>query len=123
MRTMQKIKLQHYVPRFYLRNFSKLLDKNYIIQCFDKEKNKQFETIIENVGCEKFFYDSKEDTVQSVEKNLAKLEGMFNNSILNLIKLKDLSKLPINEKFMLSLFIAIQFLRSKERREGIMSKL
>ena len=115
---MSIVKIQHYVPRFYLRNFSNKINEGYKIHCFDKKENKQFETNIENIACEKFFYEDSNGS-QKIEKGLAKLEGMFNETLTKLIKLEDISRLTTDDRYMLSLFIAIQFLRSKEKRKGI----
>lgn len=116
---MVKIKLQHYVPRFYLKNFSKLEGKNHILKCFDKSEEKQFDTDIKNVACEKFFYDEEMNGEQLVEKKLSQLEGLFNQSIKKLIKLKNPDKLSVKDRGHISLFLAIQYIRTKETREMI----
>lgn len=111
------IKLQHYVPRFYLKNFAKVSNSNHLIDCFDKYTNNQFNTDVMNIACEKFFYDTEHDILQETEKSLAAIEGKFNESLSQLIKLRDISKISIEDRYFISMFIAIQSIRTKEERE------
>ena len=54
---------QHYVPKFYLKNFAiKKGPKTYMIQCFDKSNNKTFIANINDIAVEKYFYDKEEPT-------------------------------------------------------------
>ena len=52
---MNKVKNQHFVPRFYLKNFTDSNDKIFV---YDKTTYKVFQTAVENVACENYFYDS-----------------------------------------------------------------
>jgi hypothetical protein len=52
-----KTKIQHYVPRFYLKNFSKKKKGEFFLNCFDKSDQRQFEENIRKIGSEKYFYD------------------------------------------------------------------
>jgi hypothetical protein len=52
-----KVKLQHYVPQFYLKNFASKNKKTYSINCFDKINEKQFTSNVTNIACESYFYD------------------------------------------------------------------
>jgi len=112
-----KIKLQHYVPRFYLKKFAKVDNNNYFIDCFDKNTDNQFNTNVMNIACEKFFYDTEHDILQETEKNLAAIEGKFSESLSNLIKLRDISKISNEDRHFISMFIAVQYIRTKENRE------
>ena len=53
-----KVKIQHYVPRLYLRSFATKNRDAYLIHVFDKIENRSFQTNITNIGAEKFFYES-----------------------------------------------------------------
>ena len=112
-----KIILQHYVPRFYLRRFANEKGNNHILDCFDKYTNIQFSTTLMNVACEKSFYDTEHDVLQETEKNLAIHEGKFNKSLSKLIRLKDVSKISKEDRFCIAMFIAVQYVRTKENRE------
>jgi len=53
------VKRQHYVPRTYLKHFSKLIDDKYIINALPRLENKEkkiFESNIENVCLKKHIY-------------------------------------------------------------------
>jgi len=118
---MTKIKKQHYVPQFYLRNFS---SDGVTIQVYDKFTGKVFRANIKDVGSEKYFYDipNLEDelgveqfiekyfhsTEQSTSKTIANiLDGLNNNSFI---------KLHPKNRAALAEFLALQFLRTKRFR-------
>ena len=111
-----KIKIQHYVPRFYLRNFSVKKGKTYAIFCFDKVEGKIFYTNIERVGAEKYFYDADRDTNQTIEKAFGKVEVRFNEAYSRLIARENLSFLSEEEKVAIAFFVITQELRTKEYR-------
>ncbi len=115
----KKIKLQHYVPQFYLKNFAVKSKNNHLLFCYDKEEKRVFQTDVSNIACEKYFYDEDIDKEQKLEKDLASLEGLFSKSLQDLIECRDLTKLSVNTRFIISLFISIQLLRSKEERISI----
>lgn len=65
--------VQHYVPRFPLRNFC--AGEKPKIWAFDKNTGKSFETNVRNVAGERDFYDlSVGDATLSLEEGLSKLE-------------------------------------------------
>lgn len=121
MAVVQKIKIQHYVPRFYLRHFSKLQGKNYIVNCFDKSELTEFSTDISNVGCQKYFYDIDKDTYQLVERKLSAYEKEFNRIYNKLVKRKNLACLNWKEKEVIAHFVATQEIRTNEMREMLRS--
>jgi len=59
---MPPTKNQHYVPQFYLKNFS-ADDKT--IWVYDKSSKKSFRTGVANIAAERFFYDVAPDSVSS----------------------------------------------------------
>lgn len=80
------VKNQHYVPKAYLRFFSRKSKEDYYIAVIDKNKDKLFMTNIENVASGKYFYEvnSKPDNYweeyycKNIESSLPKI---FNNII------------------------------------------
>lgn len=117
---MEKVKIQHYVPRFYLKNFANQRGNEYWLNCFDKTDFRSFPVNIENIGCEKFFYEGTEDE-QRLEKALSKLERDFCKVYNKLVECRSLLCLNWTEKKILAHFVAVQDLRTKEHREVIRS--
>ena len=138
------LKSQHYVPKFYLKNFSKGNNK---IHVFSKENNKKFCANISKVANENYFYKipdmsqlSKELTLtekqkkQEIEKLLSSHDDKSSKALLRFLqhirsdKLKtvrfrnhNVRLLEIKEdlKFTLSIFFVLQDFRTKERKEFI----
>lgn len=115
---VEKVKMQHYVPRVYLQNFCTQEGDNYIINCYDKTDSHKFKTDIKNVAMEKFFYDTDKDVNQEVEKSLGDIEGSFNTVYQKLVENEDLTVLNEEERGVISSFVATQLIRTKEYREG-----
>ena len=109
------IKLEHYVPQFYLRNFS-VKDNGKTLFCFDKCTSKKFIVNIRNIACEKYFYDlTKED--KRIEINLARIESMLGAAYHKLITKQNLSSLSWIDRVSIANFVAVQELRTREMRE------
>jgi hypothetical protein len=70
------VRIQHYVPRFYLKQFSIRKGKEQYVYCFDKSQRKQFEVNIRRVGCESYFYTAA-GADQTTEEVLRKIESKF----------------------------------------------
>jgi len=111
----EKIKLQHYVPRFYLQSFSIKGRKNYLY-CFDKSKSNKLLVNNKNISSETYFYDTSEDDDQHIEKAFSCLESLFNFVYDKLIATEDLSCLTSLEKLKMAYFVVTQELRTKEHR-------
>ena len=75
--------LNHYVPRFYLKNFS-ILGNEKSVWCFDKASRKKFKICIANIGCEKGFYN------QETELFLSHVESKASPVLKKLIECKNL---------------------------------
>ena len=116
---MNRIKIQHYVPRFYLRNFSIDESNTERVYCYDKSNMKKFPTNISKIAYENFFNDSDGDIDQLLEKGLGKLESEYNIAYKSLINSKDIDKLSNKQRRTMSHFIASQLIRTKENREHI----
>lgn len=114
-----KTKIQHYVPRFYLKNFSITKEKPYLLHCFDKYASKTFVTDIRKIGCEKYFYEFSNETTNLLEKDLSLLESKFNIAYNKILHNKDLLSLTESERRDFAHFIAVQLLRTNEKRESL----
>lgn len=106
-------KAQHYVPQFYLRNFSTNQNGNYKIWCFDKSTLRSFQTNPKNVAQENRFYDFENEEGESVslENQLSIMEKEFKDAIYEICSDPSQNTLETN-KLALANFIAIQISRT-----------
>lgn len=119
---MSKVKTQHYVPRFYLKNF---MDSNERIWVYDKKNKSTFNPSIINVACENFFYDNDEiDLVFNEEQYLEKLysskEAEFAPFLLEFITKLESDKINVitsDDRETFSNYLVLQIDRTKEHRE------
>lgn len=124
-------KKQHYIPRTYLRQFSKINcssdDKKNKIFVFDKLLKKTYNSNVYNIACENLFYDIKNASTvkerQIFEKAFSEIETTFaillkkfirrceepNNYFNALITTKE-------EKNEFSFYIVFQLIRTKKYR-------
>lgn len=122
----ERVKLQHYVPRFYLKNFASQRGKDFIINVFDKTIQKSFKSNVTGVGGENAFYDLtgenlKVEERQALEKILSELDGSFSSVYSKLIQTRSLNSLKWKEKEIIATYVAIQELRTRETREYLKS--
>lgn len=107
-------KRQHYVPKFYLKNFSHNSKKD-LVYCFDKTKEQTYSCNIKDICQEKFFYDFNDDKFETLESNSSK-------TLKKLISSQDIYFLNSTyNRAIITLFIAIQLLRTKEIRESLLN--
>lgn len=105
----------HYVPKFLLKNFT--AGKKQQIWVYDKSNDKKFQSHIKNVAVEKGFYDLEvDDGVLTLEPDLAHLEGNSSKIVKKILKEQTLQTLDQSEMARLALFLAVQFVRTKEHR-------
>lgn len=114
-----RVKLQHYVPRFYLRRFSSKRGKNYLINCFHKNTSEKFLVNIRNIASEKYFYDLHRKSEQIVEKAFSRIEGEFARVYRKLIEKQNLDDLSEDEIVTMAIFIITQLIRTREQREHV----
>lgn len=110
--------MQHYVPRFYLRNFA--IDPNRDapqVHCFDKTNRNQFSPGTTNIAGENYFYDLPEDEDQDFEHALADIESEFSQAYDDLLNHRNLDALDENDRSAIAYSVAIQELRTRETRE------
>jgi hypothetical protein len=115
-----KPEIQHYVPQLLLRNFSfPGRGKQEQIHVFDKQKGRAFSTGVDNIVAERKFYDFKaaDGKEATLEDLLSELEAELRNVLLKLLAARTLSALTPGEKAWVSIFLAVQFLRTRNFRE------
>ncbi len=111
------VKIQHYVPRLILKNFSSKGDK--FIWTYDKnkvynQKDKIKERSIKYVAYENYFYDKKYKCKEgSYEYKLKEVENTVTPIIKKIIKFKSVTILTTKERKVLSHFISLQIFRTK----------
>ena len=115
---MNKTIKQHYVPRFYLKNFSNRTKNGFFIHCYDIDKNNAYPANIKNIAEEKYFYKIGEENFEEYFQKTEELASPLINNLSKNEKIKPLNNVKNREK--LSLFIAVQFLRTKEMREDLL---
>lgn len=131
------VKKQHYIPRFYLRRFSDTQghanysnDKKNKIIVYDKKNKYQYSSNVQDIACQKYFYDIKDSTnideKQLFEHTFSKLEDEFSIEINMLIKRceQDENYFTVlitsrEEKEKLAFYIALQLFRTKKVRRKI----
>ncbi len=109
-------KNQHYVPQFILKNFSN--GKKDQVCVFDKKVGGNFKSNVKNIASENGFYNFKVDNEDySLEPLLCNIETSSAKIIKQIVVSESLDKLTKEDKKILSHFIAIQFVRTKDYRE------
>lgn len=117
---MSKVKNQHFVPQFYLKNFSSNKKQIFV---FDKINNKQYPSAIDSVASSRFFYDWNElDEIvgkQFIESTFSIFEGEASVAFAELISRTESDKFRgfiQEEKSLISEFIWYQMIRTPEAR-------
>ena len=110
-----KFRRQHYVPRFYLRNFALKKKKGFTIRCFNKEKERPFEQNIVNVGMENYFYDKY--APPKIEKLFAEKEQNHSKVYHKIIGTESINNLNESEKYFMCEYIFFQNERTRTTRE------
>lgn len=112
----QTVKMQHYVPQFYLSYFAidPTKDKPQVY-CYGKPNRNQFRTSVAGIAGETYFYEPPGK--QPFENTLAEIEGEFSDAYDKIIDAGSLSVLDENDRSAIAYSIAIQELRTRESRE------
>ena len=84
---MNKVKKQHYVPQFYLKQWANNKEQIYV---YDKKQKKSFISNVKNIASSRFFYDFPEiDENKKVEiKDKLKKDGFEDDYINNIFELQ-----------------------------------
>ena len=111
-------KRQHYVPQFYLKNFSNnKKGNNYVIYCYDKIDNKIYPNNIKNIAQEEYFNETEE---MSIENGLDKHEHASSILINEIIKTEEY---PILSNFVVKSYLSSYMLRQIIRTKNIRNQL
>jgi len=122
---MNAPKLHHYVPQFYLRRFA---DDSGRLWVWERDQDRIFRTQSNNLAAESKFYwheelESKGHDPLTIEKQFSELEGdaaqITGQWLVALRNMKPLEKVDIPEadRERVSLYIALQFLRTADHRD------
>jgi hypothetical protein len=112
-------KIQHYVPKFILRNFTERKNQIWV---FDKQNNRKFKTNIKNVASESGFYDLELlDHKVTLETSIAKFESKCSGIIKNIVRNESLANVTDKDKLALSRFLALQLVRTMQYRNHLKS--
>lgn len=112
---MTEAKIQHYVPKFLLRNFG--LGKKDQLWVYDKQTARSFQTNAKNVASENRFYDFEiGGETYSLESSLSQIESKTKPVIERILHEDSVSGLGAQERATLGSFLAIQFVRTKAFR-------
>lgn len=118
-------KLQHYVPRFLLRNFG--VGKKEHIHVFDKWDDRVFNTKSRNVAAENAFYDFEYQGVTITAENaLSSIESAASRIFRDVLRAESLAILTAETRMALSHFLAMQMVRTRAFRnmtEGLASHI
>jgi hypothetical protein len=102
---------EHYVPRFYLDLFGEPLF------VFDKQTGNVFSTTSKNIAFEEGFYDL--DPLIDLEGLIAENENLMNDGLNELVDKMNPIAISLTARIRVSLFVALQFVRTKEFRAEI----
>ncbi len=108
-------KKQHYVPQFYLKNFANhKKSREYSIRCFNKERDKLYNSNITQVAMERYFYDDEDPP--EVENYFSHLEGLHATVYHKIVNERSIEHLTLYDKCMMSHYIIIQNERTRSTR-------
>jgi len=116
-------KIQHYVPKFYLKKFANEKSKNqFFIYCLFKQfDNKIVPNNIDNVAAEKFFYDKYPP--QSIENYLSIAETDLSKTYNKIVCRKRIHRLTKKDNINLIYLIYFQYVRTDYMRTKTLQTL
>jgi len=107
---MSENKKQHYIPQFYLKNFS---DDGNQINVYHLESEKSFLSPIKSTCQSKYFYGKDGE----FEKVLSDIEGYQAEVIKKIVEAQSVTGLSKQEFFTLLTFFTLQFTRTKDAKK------
>jgi hypothetical protein len=109
-------KVQHYVPRFLLRNFG--VGKKDHLYVFDKSTGRSYKTAVRNVAAESRFYDFQfQEYTLTLEPSLAQIEGKTAAVVRKLLDATNIGVLSEEDRATLAVFFSVQMMRTRAARE------
>ncbi len=114
----QKRKGQHYIPRFYLKQFSIERNGEHYVWCYNKKTGDVFESNINNICKENWFYDRH----NIFEDALSIIDG-YHSTIYRFIEEIPMYALMEPEKRKIMEFVYLTHARTRRARELTMEQL
>lgn len=112
---MTAAKIQHYVPKFLLRNFG--IGKKDQLWVFDKATGRTFTANAKNVASESRFYDFVlGGNDHSLEHGLSNIESRAKPVIERLLREDSVLAITSEDRALLAGFLAVQFVRTRAFR-------
>jgi len=108
---MAENRKQHFVPQFYLRNFS---PNGTHICCYNLDSTNSYLTQIRTSCQERYFYGKD----PQIEKILAPIEKKQSDVLRKIIKDNCISNISDEDYLFLQSFITLQFVRTKDAKEN-----
>ncbi len=111
--------VQHYVPKFILRSFGTGRRRSQVF-VYDKHEDRVFLSSIGNLAAERQFYDIEvDDQATSLEPLLCDLETAASDLTAKIRSQQSIGFLSDDDRVVLSDFLAVQMLRTRQQREII----
>ncbi len=105
---------QHYIPQFYLKHFC---DPRRTIYCYDKLRDRSFQTKTEDIAQENYFYAIDRTERSGLEKSFGRIEReYFHKPYSDLIKLKNFGKYSYTSRRDFFIFLSAQLMRTNKYR-------
>lgn len=112
-------KVQHYVPKMLLKNFS--FGKKRKVWVYDKQLGVEYETNIKNVAAERGFYNlDGPDGLFSMEPTFQRLESHCSRIVKALIASESLASIDETDRAAMAVFAAVQTLRTVHIRQSLL---
>ncbi len=111
--------VDHYVPRFLLKNFS--VDPNKPqVWAYDKSTGRSFRTNVRNIAAEKGFYRLEVGgRTLSLEEGLSTLEDKTAAIIQRIVGARSIGGLSDDDRIVIAVFVAVQMRRGPNSRAHI----
>jgi len=110
------VKMQHYVPRSYLRKFA--ISGTERLFCYNLRTGKVINADIGNIGGEQHFYDFNAPN-QPFEEYLEAIESSISKIYRAILIEETVARLSPNEREQIAIFLIVQFSRTRHFREFI----
>ncbi|MBA7652305.1 hypothetical protein ES703_60135 [subsurface metagenome] len=108
-------KKQHYVPQFYLKNFAiHKKSGEYSIRCYNKKRDKWYNSNITQVAMERYFYDKRDPPV--IENYFSQLEGQHATVYHKIVDDQTIKNLTNDDKLSMAEYIFTQNERTRSTR-------
>jgi len=105
--------LQHYVPQLLLRGFAS--GRRNPLYVFDKRTGQSFRSSVRNAGCERGFYDPRNQSAVNVDEWMKQAEAEAGSLVVDIRRQGNLRNLTQSDREWLAAFVAIQMVRTRRQ--------